>query len=125
MVVLGAELEVAEDDGDLGAGDDEDDEDEAQEAEEVVELVQPHAGQDEEQLDEDRAERQNAADEHAEGRVHVPRLQWHPHCSMLMHEESQLLPHCTRIDVPNGTVMLLMDAACSQRQALCGRGHAA
>ena len=41
MVVLGAQLEVAHDHGDLGAGDDEDDEDEEEEAEDVVELVEP------------------------------------------------------------------------------------
>ena len=82
MVVLRAELEVAEDDGDLGAGDDEDDEHEAEEAEEVVELVQPHAGQDEEELDEDRAKGQDAADEHTEGRVHVPGLRGQAQCSL-------------------------------------------
>ena len=74
MVVLGAQLEVAEDNGDLGAGDDEDDKDEAEEAKEVVELVEPHGGQDEEQLDEDCSERQDASHQHAEHRVHVPRL---------------------------------------------------
>ena len=75
MVVLRAQLEVAEDDGDLGTGDDKDDEDEAEEAEEVVELVQPHAGQDEEQLDEHCAKGQNAPDQHTESWVHVPGLQ--------------------------------------------------
>ena len=51
MVVLGAELEVAHDDRDLGAGDDQDEEDEEQEAKHVVELVQPDGGEDKEELD--------------------------------------------------------------------------
>ena len=42
MVILATELEVAEHDGDLCAGDDQDDEHQAQEAEQVVELVKPH-----------------------------------------------------------------------------------
>lgn len=65
-VVFTAELEIAEHDGDLCAGDDQDDVHEAEEAEEVVELVQPHGGQDEEELDEDRAKGQDAANQHAE-----------------------------------------------------------
>ena len=85
VVVLGAELEIAEDDGDLRAGDDEDDKHKAQEAKEVVELVQPHAGQDEEELNEDRAKGQDAANEHAEGWVHVPRLQQQSWLSNLLH----------------------------------------
>jgi len=75
VVVLAAELEVAEHDGDLGAGDEQDDKHQAQEAEEVVELVQPHGGEDEEKLDEDRSEGQDAPYQDAEHRVHVP-AQW-------------------------------------------------
>ena len=71
-VVFAAQLEIAEHDGDLGTGDEQDDEHQAQEAEEVVELVQPHGGEDEEQLDEDGAKRQDASDQNAEQRVHVP-----------------------------------------------------
>mmetsp|Transcript_17587 Transcript_17587/g.51091 ORF Transcript_17587/g.51091 Transcript_17587/m.51091 type:complete len:496 (+) Transcript_17587:327-1814(+) len=77
VVVLGAELEVAHDDGDLRAGDHQDHEHEEEEAEDVVELVEPDGGEDEEELDEDRAEGQDAAHEHAEGRGHVPGLLRH------------------------------------------------
>ena len=45
VVVLGAQLEVAHDDGDLGAGDDEDDEDQHEEAEDVVVLGEPDGGE--------------------------------------------------------------------------------
>ncbi len=74
VVVFGAQLEVAQDDGDLGAGDDENDKDEAEEAKEVVELVEPHGGQDEEELDEDSPKWQDASHQDAEHRVHVPCL---------------------------------------------------
>lgn len=50
VIVLAAQLEVAQHDGDLRAREAQDDEHQGQEAEQVVELVQPHAGQDEEQL---------------------------------------------------------------------------
>ena len=75
MIVFATQLEVAQDDGDLCAGDDQDDKHQAQEPEEVVELVQPHAGQDEEELDEDGAKGQDAPNQNAEHRVHVPGLQ--------------------------------------------------
>lgn len=74
MVILTAKLEVAQHDRDLRAGDDEDEEHDEEEAEDVVELVQPDGGQDEEQLDEDRAERQDAPDQNGEHRAHVPGL---------------------------------------------------
>jgi hypothetical protein len=74
VVVLGAELEVAQHDCDLAARDDEDDEHEREEAKQVVELLQPHGREDEEQLDEHGAKGQHAADEAAERGVHVPGL---------------------------------------------------
>lgn len=73
-VVLAAELEVAQYYCDLCACDDQYHKDQAQEAEEVVELVEPHGGEDEEELDEDCAERQNASNQDAKHRVHVPWL---------------------------------------------------
>ena len=60
MIVLCAELEIDHDDADLRAGDDQDDEDEKEESEEIVELVLVDGGEDEEQLDEAGAERQNS-----------------------------------------------------------------
>mmetsp|Transcript_10839 Transcript_10839/g.34246 ORF Transcript_10839/g.34246 Transcript_10839/m.34246 type:complete len:406 (+) Transcript_10839:509-1726(+) len=77
VVVLGAELEVAHDDRDLGARQDEDEHDEEEEAKDIVELVQPDRAQDEEELDEHRAERQHAAHDDGEGGLHVPRLLRH------------------------------------------------
>lgn len=74
MVVLAAQLEVAQHYGDLCTGDDQDDKYQAQEAEEIVELVQPHGGEDEEQLNEDCSKWQNAAYQNAEQRIHVPSL---------------------------------------------------
>ena len=49
-------MEVAEEDGRLGARDDEDDEDEEEEPVHVVDLGAPDRVQHEEQLDEDTAE---------------------------------------------------------------------
>ena len=91
MVVLGAELEVAHDDGDLGARDDEDQEDEHEEAEDVVELVEPDRREDGEELD----ERQHAADDHREGRLHVPHLLGHLPRDLVDH-----IPVCAKIKVP-------------------------
>ena len=72
MVVLAAELEVAQHNCDLRTCDEQNDEHEAQEAEEVVELMEPHRGQDEEELYEDGAKGQDASYEDAEDWVHVP-----------------------------------------------------
>ena len=58
----------------VGARDEEDGEDEDEEAEDVVEALQPDGGHDEVELDEDGAEGQDAADEHGEEQVEVPRL---------------------------------------------------
>mmetsp|Transcript_17633 Transcript_17633/g.57055 ORF Transcript_17633/g.57055 Transcript_17633/m.57055 type:complete len:221 (-) Transcript_17633:1033-1695(-) len=77
VVVLRAQLEVAQHDGDLRARHDEDDEDDEEEPEDVVELVQPHRGQDEEELNEHSAEGEDAADHDGEDRLHVPRLLGH------------------------------------------------
>jgi len=60
VIVLGAELEIDHDDADLRAADDENDEYEKEESEEIVELVLVDGGEDEEQLDEAGAERQNS-----------------------------------------------------------------
>ena len=76
-VVFSTELEVDHDDGDLRAGDGEDDEDQEEEAEQVVELVLVDGGEDEEELDEAGAEREDAGHDGADSRVHVPHLGWH------------------------------------------------
>lgn len=60
VVVLGAQVEVAEQDGRLGACDHEDDEYQEEEAEHVVHLIRPERVQDEEELDEDTAEGQHS-----------------------------------------------------------------
>lgn len=73
-VVLAAELEVAQHYGDLCACDDQDHKHQAKEAEEIVKLVEPHGAEDEEELNEDSAKRQNASNQDAEHRVHVPWL---------------------------------------------------
>ena len=61
MVVFAAQLEVAHDNGDLRAGDQQDDEHQEEEAEHVVELMLPDGREDEEQLNEHRAEGQNTS----------------------------------------------------------------
>lgn len=53
MIILGTQVEIAEQDGRLRAGDDEDQEHQEQKAEHVVHLVRPQRVQDEEKLDED------------------------------------------------------------------------
>mmetsp|Transcript_58539 Transcript_58539/g.137520 ORF Transcript_58539/g.137520 Transcript_58539/m.137520 type:complete len:343 (+) Transcript_58539:42-1070(+) len=74
VVILGAKLEVAHDDGDLGARDDEDQEHEAHEAEQVVEAVLPYRAEDEEELDKDDAKGEHARHHHRGQRLHVPHL---------------------------------------------------
>ena len=61
VVVFGTELEIAQDDRDLGARDDQDAKHDEEEAEDVVVLVQPDGREDEEELDEDGAEGQDAS----------------------------------------------------------------
>ena len=73
-IVFAAELEVAQHYGNLCACDDQDHKHQAKEAEEVVELVEPHGGQNEEELNEDSAKWQNASNQDAEHWVHVPWL---------------------------------------------------
>mmetsp|Transcript_14655 Transcript_14655/g.38056 ORF Transcript_14655/g.38056 Transcript_14655/m.38056 type:complete len:212 (+) Transcript_14655:244-879(+) len=93
VVVLRAELEVAHDDGDLRAGDEQDEEDHKQKAEDVVELVQPDRGEDEEELDEHRAKGQHTAHDDREGRLHVPHLLGHlPRDLIRAHGEVGHLP---------------------------------
>mmetsp|Transcript_22900 Transcript_22900/g.71110 ORF Transcript_22900/g.71110 Transcript_22900/m.71110 type:complete len:416 (-) Transcript_22900:979-2226(-) len=73
-VVRRAELEVAHDDAELGAGDHEDDHGHHEEAEDVVELVQPHGAHEEEELHGHGAEGEDAAHGHDDGGLEVPRL---------------------------------------------------
>lgn len=74
MVVLTAELEVAEHNCDLSTSNQEDDKDYEQKAEDVVELVQPHWGQDEEKLNEHSSKRKDSSNENGEDRLHIPSL---------------------------------------------------
>mmetsp|Transcript_10320 Transcript_10320/g.28390 ORF Transcript_10320/g.28390 Transcript_10320/m.28390 type:complete len:309 (+) Transcript_10320:272-1198(+) len=74
VIVLVAELEVGEEEGDLGARDDEDDEDDEQEPEDVVVVLIPDGGHDKVELDEAGAEGEDAADHHGERSTHEPRL---------------------------------------------------
>lgn len=61
-VVLGAKLEVAHDDADLGAGDGEDEHDGHQEAEDEVQLLLPHCRHDEDELYQDGSEGKDAGE---------------------------------------------------------------
>jgi len=61
VVVLGAQVEVAQQDGRLRTRDDQDDEDEEKETVHVIDLAAPDAVKDEEELYEDAAEGQDAA----------------------------------------------------------------
>ena len=74
MIILGAEMKVGEEDGCLGACDDENDKDEKEKAEHVVGLMGPDAVQDEKQLNEDASEGQDAAHDDARQRTRVDRL---------------------------------------------------
>ena len=73
---LRTKVEVAEEDGGLGAGDDQDDEDEEEEAVHVVDLAAPDAVQHEEELDEDATEGKHAAHDYPRDRLRVHRLVW-------------------------------------------------
>ena len=64
MVVLGAEQEVDEEDGDGGAGDDHEAVAEEEEAEHVVDFAEPHVVHDEVELDEDGAKGEDAYEGH-------------------------------------------------------------
>jgi len=76
MIVLATKLEVAHDDGDLGASQDQNDEDNGQKSKNVVELMQPNGGQDEEQFDEDGSEGKDSSHQDREQRSHIPDLLW-------------------------------------------------
>ncbi len=64
MVVLGAEQEVDEQDGDGGARDDHNAVAEEEEAEHVVDFAEPHVVHDEVELDEDCTEWKDADESH-------------------------------------------------------------
>lgn len=74
VVILGAELEVAEHHRDVRAGDDEDDEHKHEETEHVVVVSHPQGLQDEEHLDENRAVRKDASHRDGEAAPQEPRL---------------------------------------------------
>lgn len=74
VVVLGTQVEIAQQDGRLRAGDDQNQEHQKQKAEHVVHLAGPERVQDEEQLDEDATERQDTAHDDAGDRLGVDRL---------------------------------------------------
>mmetsp|Transcript_6973 Transcript_6973/g.17839 ORF Transcript_6973/g.17839 Transcript_6973/m.17839 type:complete len:442 (-) Transcript_6973:471-1796(-) len=76
-IVLVVEQEVGDDDRYADCYDREDHKHEQQEAIHVVELVVPERGEDEVHLDEDGAERQNAAKEHENRRLREPLLFGH------------------------------------------------
>lgn len=61
-VVLGAKLEVAHDDADLGTGDGEDEHDGHQEAEDEVQLLLPHRRHHEDELYQDGSEGKDAGE---------------------------------------------------------------
>jgi len=67
-------VDVAKDDGNLGAGDDEDGKDEEEEAKHVVEAVLPDRGEDEEHLDKDDSEGEEATDDKGADGGEVPGL---------------------------------------------------
>lgn len=74
VVVLGAQVKVAQQNRRLRAGDDQDQKHQKQKAKHVVHLAGPERVQDEEQLDEDAAEGQDAAHDDAGHGLGVDRL---------------------------------------------------
>lgn len=74
MIVLAAQLEIAENDGYLRTRYNQDHENEGQKPEYVIKLVEPHRCEDEEELNEYGTEGENAADKNCEDLVHVPGL---------------------------------------------------
>ena len=83
VIILVAELEVAEDNRDLGTREQQDEDHQREEAEDVVKALQPDRAHDEEELDEHGAERQDAAHRHRAGQAHVPSLQRHMACDLV------------------------------------------
>lgn len=72
MVVLVTELEVAHNDGDFSAGDDEDQEDDEEETKDIVELVEPDGGHDEEDFNENSTEGKYTTNQDGEMGLGVP-----------------------------------------------------
>jgi len=65
VIILRTQMEVAEQDGGLGAGDDQDHKHEEQESIHVINLTGPNTVEDEEQLDEDASEGEDPAHDDA------------------------------------------------------------
>jgi len=76
VVVLCTQVEIAEEDCGLGAGDDQDDKDEEEEAVHVVDLTAPDAVQHKEQLDEDATEGKHASHNYSRDWLCIHRLVW-------------------------------------------------
>jgi len=74
IIIFTAQLEVAHDNRDLGAGQNQNDKDDRKEAKNVIKLVQPDGRQDEEQLNEDGPERKDSSHQDREQRPHIPNL---------------------------------------------------
>jgi hypothetical protein len=74
VVILGAQVEVAQQDGAFNHSNAEDCEDHEQEPKDVVELVTPDRVQNEEELDEDATKRQDTAHENPRPELGVERL---------------------------------------------------
>lgn len=74
MVILAAQLEVAHDNGDFGAGQYENHEHDKEEAKDVVEVVTPDGRKDEEQFDEYSTKRQDSSHQDRKQGAHVPHL---------------------------------------------------
>ena len=73
MIVLRAEQEVDEKDGDGGAGDSHDAVAQEQKAEHVIDFAEPDVVQDEEELYEDGAKREDADQEHGRNGAKIGR----------------------------------------------------
>ena len=74
VIVLGAEQRVGQNDADLAGGDQQDQQDREEEPEEVVPIAHPHGGEEEVQLHEDHAERNQTAHGDERETADVPRL---------------------------------------------------
>ena len=74
VIILGAKMKVGQENGRLRTRHDQNDKDEEEEAEHVIGLMRPDAVQDEEELDEDAAERQNSTHDDAGNRTRVDGL---------------------------------------------------
>lgn len=76
VIVLSTQVEVAEENGGLRAGDDQDDKDQEEKAKHVVHLVRPDAVENEKQLDEDASEWQDSSHDNARKRFSIEGLLW-------------------------------------------------